>query len=321
MAAIDHPLISVALCTFNGENFLAEQLDSLLAQDYPSLEFVIADDSSSDRTWELICAYAARDPRIRAYRSDVNLGLVRNFERVLGLCRGAYIAPCDQDDIWAPHKLSVLHEAIGSASLVYCDSELVDAQGHSRRRKISDQRNMYAGHDPVALALANCIAGHAMLLRRDLLDMALPFPSVPYHDWWLAFIAAGRDGIRYVPQPLVRYRRHAAAFVEHAARAAPDDRLRRYEQLLQWLAAVARHPGPEQTYLGRLYAGFRAVADSWFSLELARLLWARRRTLFFIDRRAARKPWRTLFSHALGIPVRQVFSRRYPRRAPQLPAQ
>lgn len=320
MPVTDFPLISVALCTFNGERFLAEQMDSLLAQDYPNLEFVIVDDASTDRSWEMLQAYAARDARLQAFRNEANLGLIRNFERALRICRGEFIAPSDQDDIWAPQKLSVLMREIGDASLIYCDSQLVDEAGQPRRHRISDQRNMYAGNDPVALALANCIAGHAMLLRRDALDAALPIPPVPYHDWWLAFVAAGRQGIRYVPQALVQYRRHDSAFVETAARAAPQDYLRRYEQLLQWLAALARFPGPEQAYLRRLYEGFCGVADGWFSWDLARLLSERRHRLFFIDRRAARKPWRTLLSHALGIRVRQIFSRRYPRRAPVLPA-
>lgn len=316
----DRPLISVALCTFNGERFLAAQLDSLLAQDYAPLEIVVVDDCSRDGTWALIGAYAARDPRVRPYRNDTNLGLIGNFERALRLCQGAYLAPCDQDDLWLPQKLSVLQQAIGSASLAYCDSQLVDAEGRPRPKRISDQRNMYSGRDPVAFALANCVAGHAMLFRRDLLDEALPFPAVPYHDWWLAFIAAGRDGIVYVPQALVHYRRHDAAFVEHARRPAPGDRLRRYEELLQWLAAIAQHPGREQGYLRQLYAAFRELARGWYSPRLAKLLVARRQTLFFIDRRATRKPWRTVFAHATGIRVRQFFSRRYAQRSPLLPA-
>src|SRR5690606_28939344 len=102
-------LISVALCTYNGDHFLEEQLDSIMLQDYPYKEIVISDDCSADRTWEILKTYRDRYPgQIRLYRNEQNLGYNRNFEIVLSHCRGDYIAISDQDDIWLPHKLSSL---------------------------------------------------------------------------------------------------------------------------------------------------------------------------------------------------------------------
>jgi len=96
--------VSVALATYNGERFLAKQMDSLLAQDYPNLEIVISDDCSTDGTWDILQSYASRDPRIRLLPREKNLGYVQNFIRVFQSCQGELISPCDHDDIWYPQK-------------------------------------------------------------------------------------------------------------------------------------------------------------------------------------------------------------------------
>lgn len=134
----NYPLISVALCTYNGRRYLDEQIDSLLAQDYPNLEFVIHDDGSDDGTWERLCEIAAQEPRLRCHRNSTRLGSTENFEAALSACRGGLLAPCDQDDRWAPQKLSRLYAAMGSATLIYCDSELMDEQGRLLGERISD---------------------------------------------------------------------------------------------------------------------------------------------------------------------------------------
>ncbi|MFT4918317.1 MAG: glycosyltransferase involved in cell wall biosynthesis, partial [Zhongshania aliphaticivorans] len=98
------PKISVAMCTYNGERFLAEQLDSILNQTYKNIELVVVDDVSTDGTLRLLDEYAARDGRIRVIRNSENIGFVRNFEKAMGACSGEFIALADQDDIWFPEK-------------------------------------------------------------------------------------------------------------------------------------------------------------------------------------------------------------------------
>ena len=73
---------------------------------------------------------------------------------------------------------------------------------------MSDRLRMIDGNDPRLFALSNCVSGHAMLLRRALLDRALPLPDVSFHDWWLAFVAANVGRVRYLDEPLVRFRQH-----------------------------------------------------------------------------------------------------------------
>jgi glycosyltransferase involved in cell wall biosynthesis len=245
----DLPLISVALCTYDGERFLREQLDSILAQDYPRLEVVAVDDASRDGTHALLLSYAARDPRLRVHRNPSNLGLVRNFESAFRLCRGDLIAPCDQDDVWLPAKLSAMQATLGDAPAVYCDSEIIDESGRPQQRRMSARFRMSAVDDPASFLLVNCISGHALLFRRELLRQALPIPEGVLHDWWLGFAACCAGRIEFCDRVLVRYRHHARASTQGrwkgAAPAAPraGQKLATVRAVEARLRAFAAYPG------------------------------------------------------------------------------
>lgn len=100
------PLISIVMATYNGEKYLREQVDSLLAQSYPSLEFVFVDDASSDASLAILQEYALRDSRIRLILNPVNQGLLATFETGIRAAKGEIIALADQDDVWMPEKLA-----------------------------------------------------------------------------------------------------------------------------------------------------------------------------------------------------------------------
>lgn len=139
------PLISVALCTWNGVAHLEAQLDSILSQQDVRLELVVLDDASTDDTWALLEARAAADARIRLFRNDHNLGHLRSFEKCMGLTRGQWIAPADQDDIWVQDKLAKLMAAIGPHDLAYCDSEYMEADGTRTGRSVAGDFDMFSG--------------------------------------------------------------------------------------------------------------------------------------------------------------------------------
>ena len=189
------------------------QVESLLAQTGIDLEIVAVDDRSTDSSLELLRAYARRDPRIRVHSNRTNLGHLRSFEKCMGLCTAPLIAPCDQDDIWHPRKLITLVHAIGNADMAYCNSAYIDHEGRPLGRNISDDlRTMHSGRDPMKYVFQNTVSGHALLVRRDVFDTALPFPPALYHDWWLAMRAAAGNGVVYVDEPLVQFRRHLTAY-------------------------------------------------------------------------------------------------------------
>jgi glycosyltransferase involved in cell wall biosynthesis len=279
------PLISIALCTYNGARYLREQLDSLLSQDWPQLEIVAVDDVSTDETPSILQAYAGRHSCIRYFQNTSNLGYQKNFERAMRECRGRWIAPCDQDDIWLPHKLSRLAQALddGTSLLAFCDSELIDHHGESLERKLSDIIALHSTDDPLPFLRSNMVSGHAMLFCRSLLDKGLPLPAELFHDWWLAYVAVSQAPIRYVDACLVQYRQHAASVTDisgrksktrkpilkqgYRARQLADDGVR--------IALLSDVAGKGQAEALELLSLWKAREHQWLSWRLAWFLWSK----------------------------------------------
>lgn len=209
---MNKPLVSIALATYNGEKFIRQQMDSLLAQDYPNLEIVVSDDCSQDSTWEVLQNYALKDNRIKLLPGEKNVGYVNNFIRVFMACKGELISPCDQDDIWYPNKISRLVAEMGDASLIYCDNRFIDESNNPLGIKFSDTvKSMISGNDCRNFLFYNSISGHAMLFRKNLLDMIDDLASVYYIDWLIAFCAAEYGYISYLDEVLVDWRQHSAS--------------------------------------------------------------------------------------------------------------
>lgn len=283
------PLISVALATYNGVRHLDAQLASVRAQSWPSLEIVAVDDASSDATWALLQRTAQDDPRLRIERNARNQGSAATFERAMLLCRGAYIAPCDQDDLWHADKLQKLFDAIGAHTLAYADSALIDEHGAPLGLRLSDRFGMAQGSDPLAFAFWNSVSGHAMLFRRELLAAALPFRGSRFHDWWLAFVAASIGSIVYLPQPLVDYRQHAHTQTDLAGRRRTqrsiDKVAAKYAERERWLAELARFASPHQPQFQRMHALWAERGSAWFCPAWWRFLRVHAQRLMVINQR------------------------------------
>ena len=251
-------LVSIALATFNGEEFLSQQMDSLLQQDYPNFEIVVSDDGSTDATWQILERYAAQDQRIRLLPRDKNRGVVRNFARCFSACRGDLISPCDQDDIWYPGKTRRLAEAMGDSLLVYCNSQFINSEGRPTGLTLADTLNMIQGNDPRPFLFSNSVLGHAMIFRKGLLSGHGAVTRVP-HDWWLAFVASNLGYIKYIDEVLVDYRRHDTSLTQAAARNRSVLQRQQFldEDTLR-LEAMAEFPGPYRAYA-------RKVRDTWLT--------------------------------------------------------
>ena len=274
-------VVSVALSAYNGERFLREQIDSILAQRGVDLELVCVDDGSTDGTRSILEEYAARDPRVRWSPNPGNLGPTRSFERALSLCRGEFLLPCDQDDYCEPDKLRTLLDAIGDADLVYCDSVYMNADGRDLGVRVSDGTRMLQGREPVRFLFGNSVSGHASLLRRSLFEAARPFPDGTYHDWWLALCAAGRAGVHYVDKPLVRFRRHCDAFSPMGREHQRQDRTRVSSNWLEQRRVLMQAYGASDfrahVQAAQLHAALEAALDGGSSRPLLAALWRMRR--------------------------------------------
>ena len=208
--------IAVCMATYEPQpELFARQVASLRAQTETDWVCVISDDASSAAAFARIGAEVAGDERFTVSRAPRRLGFYRNFERALALApAGAeLIALCDQDDVWHPDKLATLRAALGGAGMVYSDQRLVDAGGRVLRDTLwRGRRNNHA--DLVSLLVANSVTGAAVLMRRDLAALALPFPDTPglqFHDHWLGLVALAAGEVAYVDRPLYDYVQHAGA--------------------------------------------------------------------------------------------------------------
>jgi len=202
------PLISIAMTTYNGEKYLKEQLDSIYAQTYKNIEVIVCDDCSSDGTVEILKEYS-QQYNLKYYRNTKNIGLVKNFEKAILLCRGDFIALSDQDDIWHEKKLSVLFQKLSNNLLIHSDCRIMDSENNILQNFW--KRN--SGYDIKIenLLFQNVVTGCTILFKKELLKTALPFPeALIYHDWWLAMCSAIQNKICYTEECLIDYRVHAS---------------------------------------------------------------------------------------------------------------
>ena len=294
------PLVSIALCTYNGEKYLPDLLDSLVAQSYKNIEIVAVDDCSIDSTSEILTAYAANNSNIRVYRNDKNLGFIKNFEKAMGLCKGELIALCDQDDIWVPEKITLQVATIGDNMLIYHDSEFVDESNTTLNRKLSDLYNFYRGDQPEVLLIENFIPGHTMLFKKQLLHYALPLNEGVFHDWWLAYLAINHGGIDYVPASLVRYRQHSTNetnLLNHKETANLS--WARSVRFLRQVAGYKQNKNPElvkrftELYIGRL--------TSLTGIRLMRFMFNNYDLLLYVNKQHAKRKTRYLRKLFLGF--------------------
>lgn len=209
-------LISIAIATYNGEQFIRQQMDSILAQTMSDYEIVICDDCSTDKTTSILENYASHHSRIKIFKNDQNLGFKKNFEKAISLCRGKYIALCDQDDIWNPNHLKILYNKISSNDCVCANAQLIDDKGIPMGITMRDfipahilptNNEFFYKHE----LYGNIVQGAACMIRRSLLEKALPIPeSVKFHDWWFALMACEHGGCKYIDKTILQYRRHDA---------------------------------------------------------------------------------------------------------------
>jgi hypothetical protein len=212
------------MATYQGADYLPQQIDSICRQTVLDWTLLIRDDGSSDATLEILRRQAALDSRLVVLEDrGPRLGAAMSFARLAeeAYHRGAeYLFFADQDDFWHPDKLdrqlTRMRETEQSCdgrapSMVYSDLEVCDAELKSIHR--SFLRYACHGHGspyPLRTLLArNFVPGCACLVNRPLLDFALPVPSTAVmHDWWLTLSAVSIGRIAWLSEPLGRYRQH-----------------------------------------------------------------------------------------------------------------
>lgn len=204
--------VQVLMSTYNGQHFIAEQLDSILHQKSVFVECLIRDDGSLDQTPEIISQYMDLHSNITLIKSIGNLGFANSFYELVEKSGDYdYFAFSDQDDVWLPEKLKVAVEQINGSGdipeMYFCNCELVD-------EKLNHLNFMFDGlhlsDTKFERLLENRAAGCTIVFNRKSRDMFLKSDryKIQFHDFWMYVICSYFGKVVYDPEPHILYRQH-----------------------------------------------------------------------------------------------------------------
>lgn len=205
------------MATYQGENYLREQIDSILEQSYGNFRLLISDDMSQDGTREILNEYVEKDKRVVVFLQEKNLGVMQNFEFLMKQVESEYFMFSDQDDVWQKDKIqkSVNQMKQSNCDLVYSDLEVVSQElepvckSYWKLKGFEKKVKKYNHFE--SLYLNNFVTGSTMLVKSKFLEKILPLPHQSkyiLHDYWTALVVSKFGKMSYVDEPLVKYRQH-----------------------------------------------------------------------------------------------------------------
>lgn len=207
---MENKKVIILMSTYNGEKYIAEQLESLIKQTYKNIEILIRDDGSKDKTKEIIKEFALKNNNINLIEGE-NIGFIDSFLELLEIANSAdYYAYCDQDDVWMEDKIERAVQFLEKTNddkpvLYFSNSDYYDTNMNfiatAEKNKIYSFRN----------SLVECVTqGMTMVVNnftRKTIIKNKP-KNCLYHDWWTYMICSGFGEIIYDDKSLVKYRRH-----------------------------------------------------------------------------------------------------------------
>lgn len=205
--------VSVCLACYNGDKFIVEQLNSILAQLRITDEVIIVDDCSTDKTVDTILNL--NDQRVILLKNKSNLGVNRSFELAIELAKNEIIVLSDQDDIWIDGRLNLIfstlyinHGALVAGNSIYIDNNGLETEPLIGNLKKNDSKKSLLN----LLRIFNGTApyyGCTMAFSKDLKSLILPFPKITEsHDLWIAKCAIIIDRITHIEEPILYRRIH-----------------------------------------------------------------------------------------------------------------
>ncbi len=225
--------IGVALCTYNGEDFLKEQLDSILQQTVAVDEIIICDDKSTDKTLEILEEYRIENPTVfKIFKNEITLRSVKNFEKAVSLSTADFIFLSDQDDVWHPDKVEKTLSFFDNnpdIDAVFTNANFIDEKSNDLASSLWDSiyfdSNRF-GFDQLyeyIIKKRNVVTGATFCFKKEVKSHVLPFPerSNFHHDHWMAFLIAQKNKLGYINSSLISYRLHkkqqVGSVIQHSA--------------------------------------------------------------------------------------------------------
>jgi glycosyltransferase involved in cell wall biosynthesis len=234
MTSTQQPTVSIGVPVYNGEGYLAEMLESLLAQTFGDFEIVISDNASTDGTAAIARAFAARDPRVRVHTSAVNRGAGWNFNRVLELSSGRYFKWQAHDDIVSPtfleHCVGLLDRdpsmSVASTGVVMVDAGLRTIEHYGVHLDLGNP-------DPVERFREVVLRWHLCyevfgVIRRSALDRTAGMGGFSHGDGVLLAHLALLGPYGFVDQPLFLSRQHEQQSMKQFGHEGGGNDYRRY---------------------------------------------------------------------------------------------
>lgn len=202
--------VSVCMATYNGQEFVAEQVDSILEQLTSVDELIIVDDASTDGTVDVV--RRLDDPRIVLLPSKENRGYVASFEKAITASRGEYIMLSDQDDVWTAGRVDTLVNALQSKNFAASNFTVFGGPAnryHKIQLKEADSRRWVANLITTWIGVRPYY-GCTMAFRAAAKKLILPFPDflTETHDQWIAIVANLNQDMIHVEAPTVARRLH-----------------------------------------------------------------------------------------------------------------
>ena len=217
------PKISIALATYNGADYLQEQLESFRNQARPPDELVVSDDASTDQTLTIAEVFAAKAPfSVHVSQNHACMGSTKNFESAVSKCTGDIIFLADQDDVWLPTKIELMaHYLTQNSKLgaIFCDARMCDEKlgdlGYNLWQalwfKKAHQQKVQSGKAFEAFLQYPMVAGMTLAFRSRFRDLLLPFPEIKSsHDVWITLLCAAISKVDLINKALARHRVHAS---------------------------------------------------------------------------------------------------------------
>lgn len=214
--------ISVALCTYNGEKYLHEQLNSILNQTLKVNEIIVCDDQSTDNTIAILEEYSKKNEGLfKIFKNEINLRSVKNFEKAISLCTNEIVFLSDQDDIWHLEKVKhfiAYFENHPKIDVVASNGFCIDDNSKIHEKyavwdvpQFLTEKGVAFNYHKIICCVSNIATGASMAFRKSICDEILPFPIMKdfHHDEWIAILASKRNAFVMLPEKYFYYRIHA----------------------------------------------------------------------------------------------------------------
>lgn len=208
--------VNILMSTYNGQEFIAQQIQSIQKQTFENWNLLIRDDGSSDETPKIIADFAKSDARIRFINADKreNFGVIKNFYTLLKYEKADYYFFSDQDDVWQPQKLELTLASVEKENnqiplMVYTDLIVVDRDLQVLHDSMIKTQSHHANTSLLEELTENTVTGGTMMVNHCLAKQWKQcYDDLIMHDWYLALLAASLGKLIYLDETTELYRQH-----------------------------------------------------------------------------------------------------------------